>query len=170
MSENSAKSREALECIQLAELQKLLKVILSTNVFYKKKLNNTKFYGNVGSLDNFRDQCPFTTKSELALDHQENSPFGSNLSFPIENYSHAHKTSGTSGVPITWLDTSESWQWMVDSWYEIFKFSGVNSKDRIFFAFSFGPFIGFWLAFEAGKKLKSLNIPGGATSTTNFYR
>ena len=167
MPENSAKSREALECIQLAEIQKLLKVILSTNVFYKRKLNNTKLCKNVGSLDIFRDQCPLTTKSELALDHQENSPFGSNLSFPIENYSHAHKTSGTSGQPITWLDTGESWQWMVDSWCEIFKSSGVNSKDRIFFAFSFGPFIGFWLAFEAGKKLKALNIPGGGLSSTS---
>ena len=39
-------------------------------------------------------------------------------------------------------------------------------KDRIFYAFSFGPFIGFWLAFEAGKKLKALNIPGGGLSSS----
>ncbi|MEC9331983.1 MAG: AMP-binding protein [Verrucomicrobiota bacterium] len=166
MSKFSADSREALECIQLAEIQKLLTEILPTNKFYNKKLSHTEVNKTIQSLDKFREHCPLTTKSELVSDHQKNSPFGSNLTFPLERYSRAHKTSGTSGKPITWLDTSESWQWMVDNWCDIFNASGVNSKDRIFFAFSFGPFIGFWLAFEAGKKLETLNIPGGGLSST----
>lgn len=166
MTKFSADSREALECIQLAEIQKLLKVILPNNKFYKIKLNHTEVNHSIESLDKFREHCPLTTKSELVSDHHANSPFGSNLTFPIEQYTRAHKTSGTSGQPIIWLDTSESWEWMVDSWRDIFKASGVSSKDRIFFAFSFGPFIGFWLAFEAGKKLEAMNIPGGGLSST----
>ena len=166
MSNFSANSSEEIERIQLAEIQKLLAEILPNNNFYNKKLQKTGIDSTIDSLDSFREHCPFTTKSELVSDHLINSPFGSNLTFPIEQYARAHKTSGTSGHPITWLDTTVSWEWMVDSWCNIFEASGVNSKDRIFFAFSFGPFIGFWLAFEAGKKLEALNIPGGGLSST----
>src|SRR2546430_13356873 len=36
---------------------------------------------------------------------------------------------------------------------------------RIYFAFSFGPFIGFWLAFESAARLGCLCIPGGGLSS-----
>ena len=61
-------------------------------------------------------------------------------------------TSGTAGVPLRWLDTEESWQWMLGNWERILRVAQVKAADRVFFAFSFGPFIGFWLAFEAAKK------------------
>ena len=170
MSNFSANSREEIERIQLAEIQKLLAEILPNNNFYNKKLQKTGIDSTIDSLDSFREHCPFTTKSELVSDHLINSPFGSNLTFPIEQYARAHKTSGTSGHPITWLDTTVSWEWMVDSWCNIFEASGVNSKDRIFFAFSFGPFIGFWLAFEAGEALGALSIPGGGLSSAARLR
>ena len=51
-----------------------------------------------------------------------------------------------------------------------FRGSRVNSEDRIFFAFSFGPFIGFWLAFEAGEALGALSIPGGGLSSAARLR
>jgi phenylacetate-CoA ligase len=38
----------------------------------------------------------------------------------------------------------------------------VTAADRIFFAFSFGPFIGFWSAFAGARRLGALTIPGGA--------
>jgi phenylacetate-CoA ligase len=37
----------------------------------------------------------------------------------------------------------------------------VTASDRIFFAFSFGPFIGFWSAHAAARQLGALTIPGG---------
>jgi phenylacetate-CoA ligase len=46
----------------------------------------------------------------------------------------------------------------------------VSAADRIFFAFSFGPFIGFWLAFEAGEALGALSIPGGGLSSAARLR
>jgi phenylacetate-CoA ligase len=39
--------------------------------------------------------------------------------------------------------------------------SGVAPADNLFFAFSFGPFLGFWLAFEAGLRLGCRCLPGG---------
>jgi phenylacetate-CoA ligase len=62
---------------------------------------------------------------------------------------------------LRWLDTAESWQWMIDCWRRIFESAGVDSADRVFFPFSFGPFLGFWLAFEAAGQMGSLVISGG---------
>ena len=165
MPRTPASSREELERIQLARLRELLGAVRPSNAFYETKLGPAGIDDSVASLDAFRANCPFTTKSELAADHQANPPYGSNLTYPVEHYTRSHQTSGTSGAPLRWLDTPESWQWMIDNWCDIFRAAGVSAADRIFFAFSFGPFIGFWLAFEAGEALGALNIPGGGLSS-----
>ena len=47
----------------------------------------------------------------------------------------------------------------------IFEAAGVHSGDRIYFAFSFGPFIGFWAGWEGARKLGAMAISGGGQST-----
>jgi phenylacetate-CoA ligase len=165
-----ASNREELERVQLAKLQELLTVVRPANAFYEAKLGQADVEAAVESLDAFHVNCPFTTKLELAADHAEHPPFGSNLTFPVERYTRTHQTSGTSGAPMQWLDTPENWQWMIDNWCDIFRAAGVSGDDRIFFAFSFGPFIGFWLAFEAGEALGALSIPGGGLSSAARLR
>ena len=165
MPRTRANSREELERIQLAKLRELLAAVRPDNAFYEAKLGQAEIDDSVASLAEFRANCPFTTKPELAADHAANPPHGSNLTFPPGRYTRVHQTSGTSGTPLRWLDTPESWQWMIDNWCDIFRAAGVSGDDRIFFAFSFGPFIGFWLAFEAGEALGALNIPGGGLSS-----
>ncbi len=64
-----------------------------------------------------------------------------------------------------WLDTPESWEIMVDSWSKILRAAGAQAGDRVYFAFSFGPFIGFWLAFESASQIGCLCIPGGGLSS-----
>jgi phenylacetate-CoA ligase len=39
--------------------------------------------------------------------------------------------------------------------------AGVTTADRVFLPFSFGPFLGFWAAFEAATRMGCLTIPGG---------
>src|SRR5437870_640677 len=97
-------------------------------------------------------------------------PYGTNLTFPLERYTRFHQTSGTTGAPLRWLDTPESWNWMVESWTEVFRAAGATASDRVFFAFSFGPFIGFWLAFEAAQRIGCLCIPGGGLSSAARLR
>ena len=170
MPRTPADSRDALNRTQLAELQKLLSAIRPANRFYETKLGPTGISADLPSLDEYRKRCPFTTKAELVADNQAHPPYSSNLTFPQSRYTRTHQTSGTSGQPIRWLDTPESWHWMIDNWCDIFGEAGVNSEDRIFFAFSFGPFIGFWLAFEAGEELGALSIPGGGLSSAARLR
>ena len=55
---------------------------------------------------------------------------------------------------------------MADNWKQVFEAAGAQRGDRVFFAFSFGPFLGFWTAFEAAAQLGLMCIPGGAMSST----
>ena len=42
---------------------------------------------------------------------------------------------------------------------------GVRPGDRVFFPFSFGPFLGFWAGFEAGPQIGLHCVPGGGMSS-----
>lgn len=147
---------------QLQRLQALLAEILPRNDFYARKLGGA---GSVGSLEELRE-LPFTLKHELAEDQAAHPPFGTNLTYPIERYVKFHQTSGTTGkAPIRWLDTEESWQWWSRCWGHVYRGAGVGPGDRVFFAFSFGPFIGFWSAFEGARLVGAMSIPGGGLQT-----
>jgi phenylacetate-CoA ligase len=59
---------------------------------------------------------------------------------------------------------------MLDCWERVFTEAGVRTGDRVFFAFSFGPFLGFWTAFDAATRMGCLAIPGGGMSSTARLR
>jgi phenylacetate-CoA ligase len=158
-------SRTAIATSQLEQLRALLTEIFPANKFYSQKLNSAGITFDVASLEDFSNRFPFTRKSEIAEDQRAHPPFGTNLTYPLERYTRQHQTSGTKDAPLRWLDTPESWDWMLESWGEVLRAAGVEKHDRIYFAFSFGPFIGFWMAFEAAARLGALCIPGGGLSS-----
>ena len=158
-------SRSAIDAFQLRQLRRLLGAVLPANRFYQVKLAASGLDSTFASLKEFGARCPFTTKQELAEDQRARPPYGTNLTFPLDRYTRCHQTSGTAGFPIRWLDTPESWNWMIQNWKEVFHAADVVRGDRILFAFSFGPFIGFWLAFEAASELGCLSFPGGGLSS-----
>lgn len=133
------------------------------NPFYRAKWQAAGF-DSPPTLDDLTD-LPFTTKAELAADQDANPPRGSNLTFPFDRYVRVHRTSGTTGKPLRWFDTPASWQWFLDCWLETYRGAGVGPDDRVFVAFGFGPFVGFWTAFEAAQQLGCLVMPGGHLST-----
>jgi phenylacetate-CoA ligase len=69
-----------------------------------------------------------------------------------------------------WLDTRETWDAMLDSWARVFAAAGVVETKRIFYAFSFGPFLGFWTAYGAAIKIGHMCIPGGGLSSVARLR
>jgi phenylacetate-CoA ligase len=154
-----------LEIHQFKSLGYVLNNIVPANKFYTKKLSQLSV--NKNSLSELLEAIPLTTKEELVADQQKNPPYGSNLTYPLKDYVHYHQTSASSGSPLRWLDTKEDWQWVIDNWVTVFGKAGVTCEDRIFFAFSFGPFLGFWSAFNAAHSLGALTIPGGGMSTVS---
>ncbi|HKX03526.1 MAG TPA: AMP-binding protein [Methylomirabilota bacterium] len=111
------------------------------------------------------ERLPLTTKSELVEDQAAHPPFGTNLSYPLDRYVRVHQTSGTTGTPLRWLDTDESWAWWARCWTVVLRAAGVGPGDRVFFPFSFGLFVGFWAGFEGARALGALAIPGGGQDT-----
>jgi phenylacetate-CoA ligase len=157
-------SRSAIEQHQVERLRRMLRHVLATNGFYRGKLLQDGV-SEIDGLEGFK-RLPFTTKSELVEDQLAHPPFGTNLTFPLEKYIRVHQTSGTTGKPMYWLDTEESWDWWAECWKTIFQAAGVCSDDRIYFAFSFGPFIGFWSGWESARKIGALAISGGGQTTS----
>jgi phenylacetate-CoA ligase len=154
-------NRSAIGTDQLAKLRSLLSTLSSSNPFYSSKLQAAGVDPKLSSFEQFFASALFTRKQELIEDQRDHPPYGSNLTWPIERYTRFSQTSGTSGKPMRWLDTPESWAWMLDNWERVYGAAGITAADTIFFAFSFGPFLGFWTAFEAGARMCCLCIPGG---------
>ena len=158
-------SLDELRALQLEKLRAGLGEVLQTNAFWRARLTD------VHGWDDF-ERLPLTTKSELIADQTATPPFGTNLTYPLHRYVRLHQTSGSSGEhPLRWLDTAESWDWWCRIWSDhVYPAAGVTGADTIFFAFSFGPFIGFWSAFGGAERLGALAISGAAMTTEQRLR
>src|SRR5215510_12785847 len=106
---------------------RLKAAVLEGNKFFADRVRNARTLAEI----------PFTTKAELIDDQAANPPFGTNLTFPLHQYVRMHQTSGTSGAPIRWLDTQESWAWWARCWGFVLRSAGVTPSDRVFVPFSF---------------------------------
>lgn len=151
--------------VQLAALRRLIAKVAVDNRFYGPRLRHAGIDPDIDDLEQFTSKLGFTTKQQIIEDQLANPPYGTNLTYPLDRYTRMHQTSATTGAPLRWLDTPESWQSILDDWKRVFGAAGVGGGDRILFAFSFGPFLGFWSAFESALQMGSMVIPaGGMTS------
>lgn len=160
-----ARQRDRITGYQLARLRALVAEIVPSNRFWTARLEAAGLRAaDLNSLDALR-RLPPVTKAELGEDQARHAPFGTNVTFPIDDYVRVHTTSGTTAEPLVWPDTAASWQWMLDNWKEIFRAAGLARGDVVFFAFSFGPFLGFWTAFESAAQLGARCLSGGGMSS-----
>ncbi len=156
---------QEIQRLQLRKLNGLLKAILPANAFYARKLAGCALPRRFSSVEEYSRAVPVTSRHELVRDRLNAAPYGTNLTYPLDAYVRCHQTSGTTTVPIRWLDTPESWTHIVDNWVQILGAAGVTRRDRFFFAFSFGPFLGFWSGLEAVMKLGCFCFTGGSMSS-----
>ena len=160
-----ALDRPALAQHQLGRLNRLLKAILPKNRFYAEKLSKISSAaldsaaGPLHSLDQLQD-LPFTFKDEL-VSSRASGELAANLTFPVSHYTRFHQTSGTRGRPLMVLDTPEDWAWWIDCWQFVLDAAEIEAGERVLMAFSFGPFVGFWSAFDAACARGCLVVPGG---------
>ncbi len=152
---------ESLARHQLARLNALLADILPRNRLYAEKLRKLQL--PIESLDALSD-IPFTYKDELLGSH-ETGGLPANLTYPAEHYVRYHQTSGTRGRPMVVMDTAADWQWWLQGWQFVLDAAEIHSADRALMAFSFGPFIGFWSAFDAIAARGAMVIPSGGMRT-----
>lgn len=162
---NDRADRRTLAVQQAHRLRDLLRTIYGRNTFYTRKFEAANIRLESLQLPADLERLPVTTKAELVADQQAHPPWGTALTEPLERYTRYSQTSSTTGAPLRWVDTNESWQWMLECWKAVYRAAGVSSTDRIFFAFSFGPFLGFWTAFDAGSQIGAHCLPAGGMSS-----
>ena len=124
---------------QLAALDELLQNVQETNAFQRTRLLGAR----VRTPDDLR-ALPFMTKHELLLDQAATPPYGTNLTFPLERYTHLHLPSGTVGEQLRVLQEA-----------------GVTADDRVALPFPFGAYLQFWAAAAGGEDVGALALPLG---------
>ena len=152
--------RDSLEQHQLQRLNDLLEAVLPTNHFYAHKFSGVA--PQLASLDQLGN-LPYTSKTEIVGEDEDG--WAANRTFERTRYTRFHQTSGTRGRPLIVLDTAEDWHWWIEGWQYVLDAAKITSGDVCMLAFSFGPFIGFWSAFDAVLQRGCLGISGGGLST-----
>ncbi len=153
---------EALRAHQWVRLTALARAVHHGNPFLRRKWESVGLT-SAAELRSWADfaRLPLIVKAEIVEDQAAHPPFGTNLTFPLDRYVRVHQTSGTTGAPLRWLDTQDSWDWWARCWGFVFRGAGIGPGDRVFFPFSFGLFVGFWAGFEGARALGAMVIPGG---------
>jgi len=169
MTQPENMTRSEIEARQLERLNVLLAEVAKSNDFWQERLAKARIdadsFAGLNSLSELTT-LPLTQKADLVADQAKYPPYGSNLTYDLAGYSRLHQTSGTTtGQPMRWLDTPDSWQWFMDAWSQLFRIAGLTHEDRLAFPFSFGPFIGFWAGFEGANRLGNLCLAGGGMSS-----
>ena len=128
----------------------------ATNAFQRARLGEAR----VRTLDDLR-ALPFTTKDELLADQAAAPPYGTNLTFGLEDYTHLHLTSGTVGEQLRVLQTAEDWQATRRCFALVLREAGVTAADRVALPFPFGAYLQFWGAAGGVEEIGALALPLG---------
>lgn len=164
---NETLPRADLQALQLLKLRRMCEWAYTHSPFHKRRFDEAGF--QLSQLKTLADiqRIPFMTR-EAWMDSQMEAPmFGNLLATEQTHAIRYHLTSGTSGrTPLRVLDSMKDWEWISEMWsYGLWGF-GVRPEDRVYFAFGYGSFIGFWGAHYSCEKLGALVIPGGAQTTS----
>ena len=141
---------------QIAALDDLLQRVHETNAFQRARLRGAR----VSTVEDLR-ALPFTIKDELLLDQASSPPYGTNLTFPLEHYTHLHLTSGTVGEQLRVLQTAEDWQATRRCFARVLSEAGITAADRVALPFPFGAYLQFWAAAAGVEDVGALALPRG---------
>lgn len=158
--------KEQLRALQLKKLQLLVERAWHTSPFHRRLYEKAGASPDrIRSLDDIQ-RLPFMTREEWMANQAEKPLFGDLITRPPQDAIRYHLTSGTSGrQPLRVLDSRKDWSWIADMWCYGFWGFGIRPADTVFFAFSYGSFIGFWGAHYCCEKLGCLTLASGNMTT-----
>jgi phenylacetate-CoA ligase len=163
--------REDLRRLQAKRLRAVALRAYATSPFHRRLLDAAKVKPErIRKFDDLR-RLPFTTRAAWMECQEKTPPFGDMLALPMDDAVRYHLTSGTTGrTPLRVLDSRVDWKWIAECWCYGFHAMGVRKRDVVFFAFSYGTFIGFWGAHYGTEKMGCLVLPSGNMTTENRVR
>jgi phenylacetate-CoA ligase len=141
---------------QLAALDALLARVRDSNAFQRARLPATP----ITTIEDLR-ALSFTCKDELLADQAQTPPYGTNLTFPLERYTHLHLTSGTVGEQLRVLQTAEDWAVSGRCFARVLSAAGISACDRVALPFPFGAYLQFWAAAAGVEQIGALALPLG---------
>ncbi len=160
--------RDQLRALQGHRLKSAVERAYHTSAFHKALFDEAGVGpGDIKSVDDIV-RLPFTTRDAWMDNQAAHPPFGQMCAVGGDDAIRYHTTSGTSGrTPLRVLDTRTDWKWVSEMWCYGFHGFGVRPGDRVFFAFSYGTFIGFWGAHYGTEKMGCMVLPSGNMNTPN---
>ena len=163
---NETLARGELRQLQLIKLQRTVARAYEQSPFHRRLYDQAKVKpSDIKTLDDLR-RLPFMTREDWMACQAEKPMFGDLITRPQSEAIRYHLTSGTSGrQPLRVLDSRKDWAWIGESWCYGFWGFGVRPTDTVFFAFSYGSFIGFWGAHYCCEKMGCLVLPSGNMTT-----
>ncbi|MEA2460498.1 MAG: phenylacetate-CoA ligase [Actinomycetota bacterium] len=158
--------RADIDALQSRKLRNLLEWTETQVPYQAKRLSDAGVTADsIRSLDDLQ-RIPFMTREEWMQGQLDEPPYGPILAASESAAIRYHLTSGTTGkTPIRVLDSMKDWEWITEMWCYGFWGFGIRPSDAVFFAFSYGTFVGFWGAHYACEKIGCLVLPGGNMTT-----
>jgi phenylacetate-CoA ligase len=142
--------------VQEKRLAELLELVLDRNPFQRGRVEAL----GLGERPGMTELRPLT-KRDLVADQEAHPPFGTNLTYPLDEYTQVFQTSGTTAHPLRVLETADDWSWWRQRFANTLRVAGLDSSDRVALAFSFGPHVQFWAAKEGLQEIGALGISLG---------
>ena len=158
--------KDDLRRLQFHKLRHLVDRAWHSSPFHRRLYEQHGFKPDqLKSLDDMR-RIPFMTREDWMACQADKPLFGDLITYPREHAVRYHLTSGTSGrQPLRVLDSRRDWSWITEMWCYGFWGFGIRPRDTVFFAFSYGSFIGFWGAHYASERMGCLVLPSGNMTT-----
>lgn len=144
-------------------LQEQLRYVLSRSGFYKKKFKRC-VQPAPRLISAFRG-LPFTTRSEILADQEQNAPFGSNLCVAKKDIRRIHATSGTTDRPVVIALTAGDIGRTIQAGAACFRSSGVTAQDTVVHCLSYTLWAGGYTDHQSLEATGAAVIPFGAGNT-----
>ena len=153
----------------LGKFKKVLKIVLQTNDFYKRKFKAVGIVSadQINTWNEFFS-LPLTTRTELIKDQQKKPPFGTNLTRPLSQYTYVIRTSGTStGIPFYQPLTLQEFDRFADVLARGYKEMGIKNGDVIcYFSSSYA----YPLFYETSRRLGVRMVPVDDYKPINLFK
>jgi len=165
-AKNETMSREDLRRLQTVKLQRVVTHAWNHSPFHRRLYEKAGITPDqIKTFDDIQ-RLPFMTREDWMECQSQQPLFGDLTTRPRDEAIRYHLTSGTSGrQPLRVLDSRKDWSWITEQWCYGFWGFGVRPTDTVFFAFSYGSFIGFWGAHYCAEKIGCLVLPSGNMTT-----
>ena len=173
--------RERLNEVHLRKIQKLIKFAYVSTPFYRGLYERAGIVPeDIRTWDDFYRKVPFTDKPDYMVDQErggaidraqggfEARPFAAQ-GLGMEHILHSFQTSGTTGVPLREVYTHYD-EAFADIWCAGWWDMGVRPEDSFYFCFTFGPWIAFWAAYWACRRMNCTVYSGAGLGTQDRIR